>query len=517
MSAARKANLVAGFLQLFAVAWWSQADRTAATARKRGMLNKIPDSSESRYRGERRAQWNLVARGDRPLSALQEFYHQQMTRIYRALVAPGLRVLEVGCGRGDLLAAVEPSFGVGVDVSETALREARRRHPRLHFVQGDAGHLPISATFDILILADVVNDLWDVEAVFKGLRSLMAPSSRVILNAYSRVWELPRGLAQRLGLATPLLVQNWLTPGDLRNLLRLAGLESIKEFREVLLPAPIPLFSALANRYLARLTPFDRLDLTNVLVARPGAPTQAEDRGETVSVIIPARNEAENIEGIFRRTPELGAATELIFVEGHSRDGTYESIERAIADHPERRAKLFRQTGTGKGDAVRLGFDRAEGDVLMILDADLTVQPEDLSRFYQALVTGQGDFINGVRLTYPMDREAMRFLNLVGNRLFSIAFSWLLGQPVKDTLCGTKVLWKKDYERLKRNRPYFGDFDPFGDFDLLFGAAKLNLRIVDVPIRYHERTYGRTNIDRWRHGLLLARMVLFAARRIKFT
>ncbi len=235
-----------------------------------------------------------------------------------------------------------------------------------------------------------------------------------------------------------------------------------------------------------------------------------------MSVIVPARNEAGNIAAIFDRTPEMGAGTELVFVEGHSRDDTYATIERERARRPERRAQLLRQEGRGKGDAVRLGFAHAHGDVLMILDADLTVAPEDLPRFLSALISGKGELINGVRLVYPMEKQAMRFFNLLGNKFFSLAFSWLLGQSVKDTLCGTKVLWAADYQRLAAQRTYFGDFDPFGDFDLLFGAAKLNLKIVDLPIRYRERTYGSTNIQRWRHGLLLLRMVLFAARRIKF-
>jgi glycosyltransferase involved in cell wall biosynthesis len=235
-----------------------------------------------------------------------------------------------------------------------------------------------------------------------------------------------------------------------------------------------------------------------------------------VSVIVPARNEAGNVPEIFRRVPEMGAGTEIVFVEGGSSDNTYQAIEAAIAANPQRRCKLLRQTGVGKGDAVRVGFAAASGDILMILDADLTVMPEDLPRFYKALVTGHGEFINGVRLVYPMEEEAMRFFNLLGNKFFSAAFSWLLGQPIKDTLCGTKVLWREDYARIVANRSYFGDFDPFGDFDLLFGAAKLSLKIVELPVRYGPRRYGSTNIQRWRHGWMLLKMVVFAARRIKF-
>jgi glycosyltransferase involved in cell wall biosynthesis len=231
---------------------------------------------------------------------------------------------------------------------------------------------------------------------------------------------------------------------------------------------------------------------------------------------VPARNEAGNVPAIFDRVPEMGAGTELILVEGHSSDDTYGVIEREMARRRRPRTTLLRQTGKGKGDAVRAGFAAATGDVLMILDADLTVPPEDLPRFYEVIRSGEGEFVNGVRLVYPMEQGAMRPANFLGNKFFSLAFSWLLGQPIKDTLCGTKVMGRADYQRLAANRAYFGEFDPFGDYDLLFGAAKLNLEIVEMPVRYRERTYGTTNIQRWRHGVLLLRMCLFAAGRLRF-
>jgi glycosyltransferase involved in cell wall biosynthesis len=334
------------------------------------------------------------------------------------------------------------------------------------------------------------------------------------LNFYSRLWEAPLGAARALGLAKPLLEQNWLTVEDIENLLHLANFEVTRRWDEMLVPLDAPGLAEVANRYLAHLWPFDVAALTHLVVARPQPhPDSAQP---LVSVIVPARNEAGNIASIFERTPEMGRGTELVFVEGHSTDDTYAAIEREMARHPERQCQLLRQTGKGKGDAVRLGFEHAHGEVLMILDADLTVAPEDLPRFLDALQSGKGDFINGVRLVYPMEKQAMRLFNLIGNKLFSLAFSWLLGQSIKDTLCGTKVLRAADYQRLAAQRAYFGDFDPFGDFDLLFGAARLNLKIVDLPIRYRERTYGTTNIQRWRHGWLLLRMVVFAARRIKF-
>ena len=471
------------------------------------------ERSRSSYRQERQAHWNALARQGDDWRGAGGFYHRYLERIYRFLIPEGQRILEIGCGQGELLAALRPSVGVGVDFSAENLLRARVRHPNLHFIEADAHEELGEGIFDVIILSDVLNELWDVQALFCRMRARCGPRTRIIINSYNRVWGLPLALAERLNLRQPSLSQNWLSVNDIAGLLRLEGFEVIRTFSEMLCPLPIPFLAGFSNRYLGRLWPFKRLALTNFVLARLEGRPEAPP---SVSVIVPARNESGNIPQIFARVPEMGRGTELVFVEGHSSDDTYSAIERTMAEHPERRCQLYRQSGVGKGDAVRLGFAKASGEILMILDADLTVPPEDLPRFYDALVSGKGEYIHGVRLVYPMERQAMRPLNLIGNKSFSMAFSWLLGQSIKDTLCGTKVLWKSDYEKIAAQRDYFGDFDPFGDFDLIFGAAKLNLKIVEIPIRYRERVYGTTNIQRWRHGLLLLKMVLFAAGRIKF-
>ena len=472
------------------------------------------DQAGQTYQQTRMAQWDSVARMRDSWRGWGGSYHRRLAEVYRFLVSPGQRVLEIGCGLGDLLAAVAPTRGLGVDFSSEMVKRAITRHPTLEFIHADAHDLSfLKETFDVIILSDLANDAWDVQRVLEQIRPLCVPRTRVILNVYSNLWQTVLTLAQRLRLAAPMLEQNWLTTSDLRGMLNLAGFETFRDWREILFPLPIPLLAPFCNRFLVRLPIFRGLALANFVVARPLAePVESP----SVSVIVPARNESGNIHSIFERTPQMGRGAELIFVEGHSRDDTYAAIEREIASHPATASRILRQPGVGKADAVRAGFDAAAGDVLMILDADLTVPPEDLPRFYEALRSGKGEFINGVRLVYPMEKQAMRGLNFLGNKFFSWAFTSLLGQPIKDTLCGTKVFWKKDYERIAANRAYFGDFDPFGDFDLIFGAAKLNLKIVDLPIRYRERTYGVTNISRWKHGLLLMRMVWYAARRIKF-
>ncbi|MGI9149873.1 MAG: glycosyltransferase [Chloroflexota bacterium] len=476
------------------------------------------DVAQQEYTAARISHWDRVADSLDEAHHLSGAYHARLTKVFRSLVASNQRVLEIGCGQGDLLAALRPSFGLGIDFSGAMLRRAARRHPRLSFAQADAHALDLGDAnpFDVVVLSDVVNDLWDVELAFGQLKRVTRPGSRMILNFHSRLWELPLDVTRALGLGKPLLEQNWLTVEDVDNLLGLADFEVTRRWDEILLPARAGGIEELANQYLARLWPLDIAALTHFVVARP-APRPDDSLAEPlVSVIVPARNESGNITAILDRTPHMGRGTELVFVEGHSTDATYETIQREIARRPQAQCRLLRQTGKGKGDAVRLGIAHARGEVLMILDADLTVAPEDLPRFLNALQSGKGEFINGVRLVYPMQKQAMRFFNLLGNKFFSLAFSWLLGQTIKDTLCGTKVLSAANYQRIAAERAYFGDFDPFGDFDLLFGAARLNLKIVDLPIRYRERTYGTTNIQRWRHGWLLLRMVLFAARRIKF-
>ena len=487
----------------------------AHTAMAKINFNSI-DAAQNKYQQARLLHWNSVARNLKTWTGWGSYYHRRLAQVYQSLVSPGQSVLELGCGRGDLLAALKPGLGVGVDFSEEMIRAARQRHPHLHFVHADAHALDLTEKFDVIILSDLVNDLWDVQTVLQQVARLTTPRSRIIVNSYSRLWEPLLQVAEWLDLAKPNLYQNWLTVEDIAGLLNLTGFEMIKRWQEILWPLQTPILAGVANRFLVKLWPFKHLALTNIIVARPQPQPDPSAGPPSVSVIIPARNEAGNIADIFARMPHMGRWTELVFVEGHSRDNTYAAIEAAINAHPERRSQLLRQTGMGKGDAVRLGFARATGEMLMILDADLTVAPEDLPRFYEALDSGRGEFVNGVRLVYPMEKQAMRFLNLVGNKFFGLAFSWLLGQPIKDTLCGTKVLWKRDYETIATNRAYFGDFDPFGDFDLIFGAVKLNRKIIDLPIRYRERMYGTTNIQRWKHGWLLLEMVIFAARRLKF-
>lgn len=443
-----------------------------------------------------------------------QYYYQDRERYMRFLVPEGSEVLELGCGTGELLHALKPSRGVGVDFSGEMIRIARERFPRLEFVETDIENLDgVEGKFDFLILDDVIGHFQDIQTAFRALRAFCRADTRIIVTYYSFLWEPVLKFGERLGQKMPQAHQNWLATEDIANLLWLERFEVVKTEPRLLLPKRVPWLSEAVNRFLAPLPGLRKLCLCRYVVARPLG--LREKRSYSTTILVPARNEAGNVEAAVKRIPQFGGHQEMIFVEGGSTDDTRQEIQRVMEAYPHKDIKMLVQSGKGKGDAVRTGFSEAAGEILMILDGDLTMPPEDLPKFYDAIAGDTGEFINGCRLVYPMEKEAMRFLNLLGNKFFSMMFTWILNQRFKDTLCGTKVLFRKDYEKIQMNRGFFGDFDPFGDFDLIFGAVKQNLKVVEVPIRYRERTYGSTNISRFRHGWLLLKMTLFAYRKMK--
>ncbi len=447
-----------------------------------------------------------------------EYFHTEHQRYMQFLVPKGARVLDLGCGTGQLLASLDPEYGVGIDFSSQMVEIAREKFPALTFEVGDV-EAPetianLEGPFDVIIVSDTIGYFDDCEQTLRNLHQLCTPDTRIIVAYFSRYWEPVLRLAEICGFKMRQPSLNWLSTDDIGNLLHLADFDIIKRDWRQLVPRRLFGVGSLINRFIGTMPGLRRLSLRNYLVARP-LPKQPDD-GLSVTVLVPCRNERGNIESAVTRMPRFADDMEILFVEGNSSDGTFEECERVRDAYTgEWDIKAVRQDGKGKGDAVRKGFDLARGDVLMILDSDLTMPPEDLPKYYAALVSGKGEFVNGSRLVYPMEREAMRFLNWVANQIFSLLFSWLLNQRFTDTLCGTKVLRKRHYEQIAANRSYFGDFDPFGDFDLIFGATKLNLKVAEVPIRYASRTYGETQISRFSHGWLLIRMVVFAFFRLK--
>jgi SAM-dependent methyltransferase len=445
------------------------------------------------------------------------YYYEEEWRYMRFLVPPGKRVLDLGCGNGNLLNALQPSEGVGIDFSPKKIERAKKAHPHLTFICDDIENLKeapeFTSKFDVIIISDTIGSFDDCLATFQDLHRFCKPETRLIVSYYTRLWDPFLMLYAKLAASHRFVRRNWLSNQDIANILQLADFDVIK--REWRMLSPFRLFGLgrLINRFVATLPLIRKLSLRNYVVARPRP--LPRDHELSVSIVIPCRNERGNIEAAVQRIPPFCPDIEIIFVEGNSSDGTWEEVQRVKRAYPQHNIQAFQQSGKGKGNAVRKGFAEARGDVLMILDADLTMPPEDLPKFYGALSGGKGEFINGSRLVYPMESQAMQFLNHIANYLFARMFSFLLNQRYTDTLCGTKVLLRRDYEDIARSRSYFGEFDPFGDFDLIFGAAKLNLKSAEVPIRYAAREYGETNISRFRHGILLLRMVVFAFLKLK--
>jgi 2-polyprenyl-3-methyl-5-hydroxy-6-metoxy-1,4-benzoquinol methylase len=476
------------------------------------------------------------------------YLHRTINGLINRIVTPNSSVLDVGCGDGLLLGRLSPQRGVGVDINPDLIRQAAEMYPQMTFHPcAIEDYRPGEGeTFDYIILSGVLQQIYDIHGVLRKLRYLCHARTRIIICTYSRVWQPAIRIAELLGIKCPVPEESWIPPSELENLLHQGDFEIVRKQPAILLPAGIPVISNLINRWAAPLPLLRHGCLVTISIARPlglhrrssgtsvgiaspveapapsASVTSAKSDGSTddrssISIIVPLRNEAGNVASLLARIPKMADRQEVIFVEGNSTDNTWDVLNEVVAGYRgDMRLAVYKQTGKGKRDAVRLGFAQSSGDVLAILDGDISVPPEELPRFFDLIFSGKAEFANGSRLVYPMESEAMQFLNMIANKCFGYAFSYLLGQSIRDTLCGTKVLRRDEYDRIAANRSYFGDFDPFGDFDLLFGAARLNLKILDVPVHYKQRVYGTTNISRFRHGLMLIRMCFFAARKICF-
>ncbi len=462
--------------------------------------------------------FNEIAQKRLKIRKGNRYYWDDITRYCNYFIHSDNSVIEIGCGNGEMLAQINGIRKVGIDFSDAMIANASKSFPDIAFHTMDAEDFVLNEKFDVIIISNLTGYLNDIQKCFANLHQLCHRNTKIIVTSYNYLWEPVLKFSEKIGLKHPTPNQNWLTKADLQNLLYVAGFDVYKTSQRQILPVNIPLLAWFSNKVLSQLPVFNWFCINHFFFAKQNIQfLKPEEQQFTVSVVVPARNEAGNIENAVKRLPNMGKGVELIFIEGNSTDNTWEVIQEVAEKYKDtHQIKIGRQDGKGKGDAVRKGFGMATGDILMILDADLTVPPEDLPKFYESIASGKGDFINGSRLVYQMENNAMRFLNIIGNKFFSLAFTWLLSQSFKDTLCGTKVIFREDYNRLISNRKFFGDFDPFGDFDLIFGAYKLNLKIIEIPIRYKERTYGSTNISRFKHGLILLRMCIFAARKIKF-
>ena len=440
-----------------------------------------------------------------------KYYYELLNRLFRFLVEPEKKVLSVRCGTGNLLAVLQPSNGKGVEICHEIVDIAKQRSPSCEFAVAFPDKQEFQQAFrpdekfDYILFNDI-GDTVDVLQALRNLRPLCERHTRLLVTTYNHLWEPFVTFAEWIGMKVPRTEQNWLSTTDIRNLLKLAGFEPLETHRIVLLPKYLPLLSAFLNRFCARLPFLSKLCMTQVVVARMLPPPVLPDE-LAVSVIIPCKNEKGNVEDAVRRVPLLAGRTELIFCDDQSTDGTAEEVLRVQSIYPEKNVRLEHGPGVCKSRNVWTGFNAATGDILMILDADLTTIPEELPYFIDVIVSGQAEFVNGSRLIYPVPKGAMTGANMLGNKFFSVAFTYLLGQKVKDTLCGTKVLWRSDWERIKPMLGSWGTEDRWGDYELLFGAAKLNLKILDLPVHYQERIYGSTKMTKvFRNGLVMLRM-----------
>lgn len=457
----------------------------------------------------RRQQQDSVAEHRDDWIHSNRYYYDRIKRLLRFIVEPGRRVLDVRCETGHLLAAVEPARGVGVEIGHAMVEQASRNYPALQFVQADPEELNLNEKFDY-ILFNHIFDTIDILRALVQIRRHCNPQTRLLVINYNQLWQPILETASKLGLRSRCVEPNWVSEYDVTGFLKLAGFRALRTHRLFFFPKWMPLLSALLNDFVAKLPGLRRLCMMQIIVARP-QPEPEREHDVTVSVVIPCRNEHGNVRPAIERIPNMGKNTEIIFCDDKSTDGTADEVRRMQALHPERDIRLVDGPGICKAENVWTGFRAARGDVLMIVDADLAVMPEELPDFLRILVNHRGEFINGSRLVYPMQEKAMKFANMVGNKVFGLAFSFLLDQRIKDTLCGTKVLWRKDWQRMERILGSWGIRDLWGDYELLFGASRLHLEIVEVPVHYQERIHGVTKMTRvFSNGLRMLRICFHA-------
>lgn len=449
------------------------------------------------------------------------YYHKDLAGYFRFLIPPKSRILELGCSTGHLLGQLDPSYGVGVDVSPKTIELARIRYPQLKFFCSEVEDFTIDETYDYIILSGTLGSVANIQQLLIRIKKFCTSDTRLIITSYNNLWCPVLIGAEKTGIKIPEIVNNWLSIDDIVNFCDVSGYQVIRRDRRLLLPFYIPLLSFLINKFLARLPLLRRLTLTHCLVARPYIQPTGIDE-QKVSVILTCRDEEDNIEGLVKGIPEMGRHTEIVFVEGHSTDGTVARINEMIGKYPQKDIKLYTQKGKGQGDAFRLGCEKAEGDFLCWLEADLTIPPDEIGLFWDAYRSGKGEYCNGTRFVYQMEKDAMPFFNYVGNRFFGRIFSMIFKQRFTDTLCGFKCISKRNYERIRREIGFFGDFDPFGDFELIFGVIKNSLKVVEIPVHYRPRIYGQPKaygkgfFSFLNHALMLMRMSWIAFRKFLF-
>jgi hypothetical protein len=369
-------------------------------------------------------------------------------------------------------------------------------------------HFP-AKQFDYLFLDGSLGKTNDICDLLKKIRRLCHPSTRLIIYQHNHLWQGILTLAERLALKRNEGIHNWLSVGDVTMYLSGAAFDVTRIFRHTMMPLSLFGIGSLINGFFDLFPFFDMFKLDQFIIARP-LPILSEkaDIPQSVTICLTVRNERGNIEPIVKKLPLLCDRQEILFVEGHSTDGTREEIERVIATNPEKNIRVIGQPGKGQGDAIRVGFKEAQGEVIILYEGDGTSDPRDLYYVWEAMQSKRFEFIEGSRLVYPFHTKAMPWTNKIGNMIFAKWFSFFLGQRVTDVLSGIKAILKKDYELLYTQWGFLGVPDPFGDFELLYGAARMGLKFGEIPIHYYPRPYGTPKTRVLFHGLRLLAMAI---------
>ena len=471
------------------------------------MLTSLSDNLRTFY--------NSIARNRRKYYNRNRFYHRSILKYFSMCIPRNSRILELGCATGDLIGNLHPSQGIGVDISDEMIAIAREKYPSVQFVCENAENFTTEMVFDYIILSGIAGSIENIQELLEKAQKWSTTDTRIFIDFYNPLWYPLIKIGEKTGLKMPEMTRNWLSVDDLENFLYISGYQVIKRKYLMFFPKYIPVITYILNKFIGNLPLIRRLSLNNIVIARPArALSNPEDK--RCSVVITCRDEEGNIEGLVTRMPRMGSNTEIIFVEGHSKDNTVAGIEEMIRKYPDKDIKMLKQKGIGQGDAFRYGFDEALGDFVIWLEADLTTPPEEAIHFWNAYINNQGEYINGSRFIYKMERSAMPLFNFLGNRFFGILFTVLLKQRFTDTLCGFKAISKKNYIRIREQIDFFGDFDPFGDFELIFGTIKNNLKVAEIPVHYQPRQYGESKaygqsfFSFTKHGWLLIRMSFIA-------
>lgn len=428
------------------------------------------------------------------------YFHNSLKEIFKSFIPEGSKIVQVGYGLGDILAAMFPKTALSVDNDENIILSASKRYPHIKFLNGDIAKSNLKDKFDYVIFPNSVEYIYDVQSVLENIKKYLNKNSNIIMTSVNPRWEQLFYILEKLKLKRPELPKNWLRLEDLRNIVEISGYEVVETGFKILLPIHIPLLSSWVNKFSSRFC------LEQYLVAKPKEKSRSVPL--TCSVVIPCFNEEENIKRCINSVPKMGKRTEIIVVDDGSTDETA-NVVRNLMNKNKNLKLISYKPNHGKGYAVKRGFDSAEGDIVMILDADMAVPVSELPRFFDLLASKEAGFVNGTRLIYPMEEHAMRQLNLIGNLVFGWIFSWILDQRITDTLCGTKALFKKDYLKIKMGG------ESWGDFDLLFGAVENNLKIVEMPVHYKRRVAGKSKMKALQHGMVLAKMCLVGWWRLK--